>query len=135
MSKIWFPKGARDYDITREQYFSAVWFIRDYDNMLEEAQDLLDQSPVQDGQPKGNTTSDPTAAAAERRENITRRIKCIEDALKVVPEEFRAILIENVAHQVPLYKCAPEAYLSDSGLQHWRVRFICEVALNREGRI
>lgn len=136
MSKIWFPKGADAYDITREEYFSTVWAIRNYDNLQEEARDLLEQSPVNDGQPRGSQKSDPTAQAAERRERVTRQIKHIEDALRIVPAEYRAVLIENVARQVPLYKAAPKAYIADTTLQYWRVRFICEVAMNRrnEGR-
>lgn len=142
MSRIWYPKNAEDMNITREAYFSTIWFIRDYDNMKEEAEDLLDQSPSNDGQPRGNDTSDPTAQAAERRERVLRDIKCIEDAFKTVPEYFRKPLYENLVHQVPEYKLSinpndirkkhPEAINSAaSAIQYWRVMFVCEVARNR----
>lgn len=132
MGKIWYPQDAQDYGLTREQYFATIWFIRDYDNMKEEAQNLLDQSPINDGQPKGNNTSDPTAAAAERRERVLRNIKCVDDALLTVPEEYRRAVFRNVAYQVPNYKLAPTALISDTALRYWRVKFIFEVARNRE---
>ena len=31
-------------NITRELYFSTIWFIRDYENMKAEAADLLDRN-------------------------------------------------------------------------------------------
>lgn len=130
--RIWYPKGAEEMNITREQYFSTIWFIRDLPNMKREARDLLDQSPINDGQPRGSQTSDPTAAAAERRENVLRNIKCIEDAFQVVPEEYRGVLYENVVKQRPLYQVAPKAHIADTTLQYWRVVFIVEVANNRE---
>lgn len=132
MSRIWYPKGAEEMNITREQYFATIWFIRDLPNMKREARDLLDQSPINDGQPRGSQTSDPTAAAAERRESVLRNIKCIEDAFNVVPEEYRGVLYENVVKQRPLYKVAPKAHIADTTLQYWRVVFIVEVAHNRE---
>lgn len=132
LSRIWYPKGAEEMNITREQYFSTIWFIRDYENMKAEAEDLLDQSPVNDGQPRGSGTSDPTAQAAERRERVLRSIKCIEDAFAIVPEEYRAVLYENIVHQRPLYQVAPKAYIADTTLQYWRVVFVAEVARNRE---
>ena len=132
MGDIWYPTRAEESGVTREQYFSAIWFIRDYDNMVREAQDLLDQSPIHDGQPRGTHTSDPTAEAAERRERVLRDIKCIEDAFAVVPEEYRGVLYENIVHQRPLYQVAPKAYIADTTLQYWRVVFVAEVARNRE---
>lgn len=143
MGRIWYPKAAEDVNISREHYFSTIWFIRDYDNMKREAEDLLDQSPVNDGQPRGSGTSDPTAAAAERRERVLRDIKCIEDAFAVVPEYFRRALYENLVHQVPEYKLSisktdirdkhkDAVNAAETTLQYWRVVFVVEVARNRE---
>lgn len=143
MAAIWYPTGAEDCGVTREQYFSAIWFIRDYDNMKREAQDLLDQSPMHDGQPRGTHTSDPTAAAAERRERVLRDIKCIEDAFAIVPDEFRKPLYENLVHRVPEYKLSlnpndirekhPDAiHNAETTIQYWRVRLVVAVIRNRE---
>lgn len=128
MSKIYYPNGI---DIPREIYISTIWFIRYYDQMREEAESLLTSSPVMDGQPRGTKTGDPVAAAAERRERVLRDIKTIEDALGTVPEEYRKAVLDNVARQVPMYKLSPKTYVSESGLQYWRVRFIANVAVNR----
>lgn len=128
MSKIYYP---RSLDIPRELYFSTIWFIRGYDRMKEEAEELLIMPPRLDGMPKGNGKSDPTYAAAERRASVLKDIKAIEDALEEIPEEYRTAVFENVAHQVPEYKLALTYYSTDSTLQRWRVRFIIGVARNR----
>lgn len=128
MSKIYYPRGL---DIPRELYFSTIWFIRGYDRMKEEAEELLIMPLRLDGMPKGNGKSDPTYAAAERRASVLKDIKAIEDALEEIPEEYRTAVFENVAHQVPEYKLALTYYSTDSTLQRWRVRFIIGVARNR----
>lgn len=143
MGDIWYPTRAEESGVTREQYFSAIWFIRDYENMKREAQDLLDQSPIHDGQPRGSGTSDPTAAAAERRERVLRDIKCIEDAFETVPDYFRKPLYENIVHRVPEYKLSinphdirdkhPDAINSAATtIQYWRVKLVVAVIRNRE---
>lgn len=143
LGDIWYPTRAEESGVTREQYFSAIWFIRDYDNMVREAQDLLDQSPIHDGQPRGTHTSDPTAEAAERRERVLRDIKCIEDAFDIVPDEFKKPLYENLVHRVPEYKLSlnpndirkkhPDAINNaETTIQYWRVKLVVAVIRNRE---
>lgn len=128
MTKIYYPRGL---EIPREIYYSTIWFIRGYDRMKEEAEELLTMPPRLDGMPKGNNKSDPTYAAAERRASVLKDIKAIEDALAEIPAAYREAVFENVAHQVPEYKLAISYYSTDSTLQRWRVRFVVGVARNR----
>lgn len=79
-------------------------FAKGYDRMRREADELIDQAPVMDGQPRGTKTGDPVAAAAIRRERITREIGIIEGALLDIEPEYRAGVLENVCRGVPMWK-------------------------------
>ena len=82
----------------------ALYFAKGYDRMKREADELIDQAPVMDGQPRGTKTGDPVAVAAIRRERITREIGIIEGALLDIEPEYRAGVLENVCRGVPMWK-------------------------------
>lgn len=78
----------------------ALHFAKGYDRLKHEADEMIQQAPVMDGQPRGTKTSDPTAAAAIRRERITREIRIIEGALNDIEPEYREAIVENVCRGV-----------------------------------
>ena len=78
----------------------AIRFARQYDEMKKEADALIEQAPVMDGQPRSTKTGDPVAAAAIRRERITREISIIEGALLDIEPEYRQGVIDNVCRGV-----------------------------------
>ena len=78
----------------------ALHFAKGSDRLKHEADEMIQQAPVMDGQPRGTKTSDPTAAAAIRRERITREIRIIEGALNDIEPEYREAIIENVCRGV-----------------------------------
>lgn len=78
----------------------ALHFAKGYDRLRREADEMIQQAPVMDGQPRGTKTSDPTAAAAIRRERITREIRIIEGALNDIEPEYREAIVENVCRGV-----------------------------------
>lgn len=82
----------------------ALYFAKGYDRLRREADELIDQAPVMDGQPRGTKTGDPVAAAAIRRERITREIGIIEGALLDIEPEYRTGVLENVCRGVPMWK-------------------------------
>lgn len=81
----------------------ALYFAKAYDRLVREADELVVQAPVQDGQPRGTKTGDPVAAAAIRRERIRHEISIIEGALNDIEPEFRAGVIDNVCRGVPMH--------------------------------
>lgn len=81
----------------------AEKFAKSYDRLRREADEMIQQAPMMDGQPRGTKTSDPTAAAAIRRERITRELGIIEGALLDIEPEYRAGVVENVCRGVPMY--------------------------------
>ena len=82
----------------------ALYFAKAYDRLVREADELVVQAPVQDGQPRGTKTGDPVAAAAIRRERIRHEISIIEGALNDIEPEFRAGVIDNVCRGVPMHR-------------------------------
>ena len=78
----------------------AIKFARQYDEMKKEADELIEQAPVMDGQPRSTKTGDPVAAAAIRRERITREIGIIEGALLDIEPEYRQGILDNVCRGV-----------------------------------
>ena len=80
----------------------ALQFAKAYDRLRRDADEMIAQAPVMDGQPRGTKTGDPVAAAAIRRERITREIRIIEGALLDIEPEYRAGIIENVCRGVKM---------------------------------
>ena len=82
----------------------ALHFAKSYDRLRHEADEMIAQAPMMDGQPRGTKTSDPTAAAAIRRERITHEIGIIEGALLDIEPEYRAGILDNVCRGVPMWR-------------------------------
>ena len=80
----------------------AIRVARQYDEMKKEADALIEQAPVMDGQPRSTKTGDPVAAAAIRRERITHEISIIEGALLEIEPEYRQGVLDNVCRGVPM---------------------------------
>ena len=81
----------------------ALRFVKEYDRMKADADALVQQSAVMDGQPRGTKTGDPVAAAAIRRERIMHEIGIIEGALLEIEPEYRAGVLDNVARGRRMY--------------------------------
>lgn len=116
----------RAWPYSADLYLRALAFAKGYRDKLEKAESLIQQAPELDGQPRGTGTSDPVAAAAERREKVTAEIKIIEDALKKIPEEYRAGVLMNTAEQVPAYMLRERGitFASDSTIYAYRIAFL-----------
>ena len=80
----------------------ALYFAKAYDRLVLEADALVVQAPVQDGQPRSTQTGDPVAAAAIRRERIRHEIGIIEGALHDIEPEYREGVLDNVVRGVPM---------------------------------
>ncbi len=79
----------------------------------------------------GNSVK-PTHTSYVERKAITLAkkdeiITAIDDALQIVPEEYRKPIIDNIVKSVPWYMCD---YASDSTLKRHKARFIYKVAYN-----
>lgn len=122
----YYPKTAQ---LPQDVYNKTLWFVRGYDRMKREANELIEQSPEMDGQPKGTAIGDPVAAAAGRREKLMADIKIIEDSLNDIPEEYREVVLENVTHMTPFSRIPAAEYASTWTWSKYRMKFIMGVAV------
>lgn len=111
---------AKDLRKRAEDYAEA------YDRLIREADELIVQAPVMDGQPRGTNTGDPVAAAAIRRERITRELSIIEGSLLDIEPEYRDAIIENVCRGVSM-KYFTARGLSISSLKRRRRVFLAGI--------
>lgn len=81
----------------------ALQFAHRYDDMVREADALIEQAPVMDGMPRSTKTGDPVAGAAIRREHIRHEIRIIEGALLDIEPEYRDGIVDNICRGVPMY--------------------------------
>lgn len=126
---------SRDYQRTKRNpwilphnlYRQTLYAIRDYNRIKEEYEYLIMGQPAEmDGQPKGTQTSDPTAATAAKAERLHNQLRAIDDAKKVIPEEFIKGVWDNIVYDSPYPLDAGRATYS-----RYKSRFIYEVAKNR----
>lgn len=104
----------------------ALHFAKGYDRLRHEADEMIARAPMMDGQPRGTKTSDPTAAAAIRRERITHEIGIIEGSLLDIEPEYRDAIIENVCRGVSMKYFAARG-LSISSLKRRRRVFLAGI--------
>lgn len=111
---------AKDLRKRAEDYAEA------YDRLIREADELIVQAPVMDGQPRGTKTGDPVAAAAIRRERVKRELSVIEGSLLDIEPEYRDAIIENVCRGVSM-KYFTARGLSISSLKRRRRIFLAGI--------
>lgn len=116
-------KGNK-YILPRDVYRSTLWTIRGYQRMKDEADAILFESPAPpDGQPRGTATGDEVASKAIRREQYVRKVKAIDEALEVLPREYR----RGVWNSVQYFDSYP-LDADRSTYARWKARFVWEVA-------
>lgn len=123
--------APRAWPYSADLYRRALAFAQGYRDKLAKAAALIQRSPENDGQPKGTGISDPTAAAAERREKVTAEIRIIENALSRVPRDYRAGVLMNTVDRIPAYKLRElgAVWASDSTLYAYRITFLAWIVV------
>ena len=84
--------------ISVSRYRELMHFCRQYPEWKNEASSLLGIRPLKsDGLPHGNGKSDPTAAAAEKREKLMEKIAIVDECAKAIDGgDWYASIIQNV---------------------------------------
>ena len=86
------------FKITKEKYFMTKWFIRQYDDLRAQYEEILEASGMQsDGQPRGRYPGDPTGSKAVKAAEISWQISAIEKGLARIPEEYRQGILDKLA--------------------------------------
>ena len=107
-------KPSTKWPYSPTMYARALAFAREYDVRKQEADEMIAQAPMMDGQPRGTKTSDPTAAAAIRRESAMAEIRIVDTALTTIPPKYRKGIFENVVHMVPFYALRLRGIVSEN---------------------
>lgn len=117
-------KKGNSYRLPKDVYRSTLWTIRGYHRMKDEATAILLESPAPpDGQPRGTATGDEVFSKAARREALLLKVKAIDEALEIVPPEYR----RGVWNSVQYFDAFPiDADRSTYG--RWKSRFVYEAA-------
>ena len=92
--------------IAKDRYLELLHFCRQYPEWQMEAASLIGiRGMKMDGQPRGTKKHDPVAAAAERREQLTRKIDIVDECAKAIGKgEWYAAIIQNVCLGKPYTK-------------------------------
>ncbi len=92
--------------IAKDRYLELLHFCRQYPEWQMEAASLIGiRGMKMDGQPRGTKKHDPVAAAAERREQLTRKIDIVDECARAIGKgEWYAAIIQNVCLGKPYTK-------------------------------
>jgi hypothetical protein len=105
-------------------YRQTLYAIRDYERLKEEYEYMIQGRAVElDGLPHGSRVGDPTAETAIKIEKIHSRIKAIEAAKKIIPEEYIKGVWQNILYDAPFPHDAGRATYS-----RYKSRFVYEAA-------
>ena len=86
------------FELPKSVYHQTLWFIRDYDRMVAEAESLIEKAHVMDGQPRGTDVGDPVGQAAIRRAELLKSITAIDRAFSEIPAEYRRGVRESIMY-------------------------------------
>ena len=126
MSRDYQATKNNPYYLQRPLYRMTLAFIRDHERKVEAYNALAEASPPpSEGQVRGFASGSPTERAGIQRAEMRVAIDAVNDALALVPEEYRSGVWENVVH----FKRYPD----DAAARTYRTykqRFIYFVAHN-----
>lgn len=112
------------YLLPHNLYMRMLYTIKDYDRRKDEYTALAYLSPSQyNGAPGSGKPSNPTENRAMRRAMLFDELEAVEQALRLVPVEYRQGLMQNIAYGI--------AYPSTAHYntwRNWRYLFIWNVA-------
>ena len=91
------------YTLPREVYRQTLWQVRDYHRLKDLYEAVAEERPgPSDGMPRGKGgTSDPTFQKAVKLEHIGRVLAAIDEALALVPPEYRKGVWNSVLYDTP----------------------------------
>ena len=94
--------SLKEYGISKMRYRELKYFCLQYSEKKQELAALLSISAVQyDGMPKGNVTSDSTAALAAKVAELEDAIRVIEETAQEAAPGIHNQLLKNVTENIP----------------------------------
>lgn len=80
--------GLKGYRLPPKTYKRARYLVEDYPRIKAEYENMLTDTPANDGQPRSKKPGDPTQAIAVRRAELGSDIRAVELALQYIPKEY-----------------------------------------------
>lgn len=89
------------YKLNKAEYLSAKYYALRYNEWVGEYNDLKDSLGAAglDGMPHGTTVGQPTERLAMRREELSRRIKLVEDTVMEADSELYKYILKAVTNE------------------------------------
>ena len=113
-----------DYSLPRTTYMQTIWFIKSYDEKLEEYKTVAYSAP-EGGIGRSSMPGDPTGSRGLRAARLSQDLKAVDDALKALPEYYREPVLENTLHRKPW-----PTYSTTRTFKRYKRKFVYHVARN-----
>ena len=128
MAREWQQTKLIGYTMPDTVYYQSIWAVRDLERMEKRVNELTEVnvkggSLVSDGK-TDYAKKKPTEKTALERLVLEERIRGIKNALALVPETYRPIVVDNIT-----IKTKPEGQ-ADKMWRIWKQRFLYHVAVN-----
>ena len=114
----------RSYVIDRALYQQTIWLIRRYPDLKERYDDALKVGSGLAGGAHSNAPNSVVENAAIKRATLSAQILAIEKALGMIPEAYRAGIINYITMRTPY-----PHYAAINTWKMWKQRFVFYVAL------
>ncbi len=89
MARNYQAKKANPYYIEHDIYMQIYYMIRGYPVLKKRREEILyAASPVPDGQPRGNKTSNPTEKKALVLYTVNEQIMAVEETIKTLADKY-----------------------------------------------
>lgn len=118
------PHKNNPYWLEPTVYKRVLSVVRDYDRMVRDYKNILQETPANDGQPHATTPGDPVERRVERMDRLRSDIRAVEMGLIRVPAEYRKDLLKNI-QEGGWPVDVPAHYKT---WQYWKKRFLYFVA-------
>jgi len=121
-------KKNNPYELPDTLYKRVLALVRDYERLKEEYHHVLESGPTPStvkNHPKGTYIANPTERKALRLSLISGELKAIEQALVIVPHEYRDGILNNINYFIRYPDDADRSTYS-----RWKQRFLYHVAEN-----
>ena len=103
-------------------YFQCTWLLRDMDRLEKLAVRYADESERNPAELVFYMDEYENLQPSQVVLNARHRLKCINDALEVVPEEYRNTILRS------LTECRACDGMHENTWKKWKHRFICRLA-------
>ena len=121
------PHKHNPYWLRPKLYRRVIALVQDYDGMRQERVNIIHDTPVPDGMPRGSAVSDPTANKAMRLIELDKDIGAVERALNAILPEYRKSVFDLViTGRVPI-----DTYAHRTTIWRWKAKFLYSVAQNK----